>query len=172
VVANLAAITWQAHVSNRALQRQVERLLHVVGDVPSLPLDEQSVVALHIKTEDALEEPELFRIASDWQKTLDWGRAFYAMGEEYFEAVAKHTKTEEPWRPYLLLGQGICTAVPEHQDPELKEARRYFDIGRRFMRQAAYFYVRNTYGSRTAGQIFPDARDDIIEKVIQMAFPD
>lgn len=165
----LAGIAYQAHVSMRSLERQVERLMHVVGaTVPTLPTDEASVVALHIKAEDHLAEDPLILSA---QEVLEWGKVFYNMGEEYFEVVLRHTGDQEPWKKYLDLASRIYENAPQaHVDAEREEAYKYFAIGRRFMRQAAYFYVHTYYGRNTASQMFPETKSDIDERVIQMAF--
>jgi len=44
-------------------------------------------------------------------------------------------------------------------------------VGRRFMRQAAYFYVRRQHGTHPANRMFREVEGGLNYKILSIAFP-
>lgn len=163
-LAEIAAIARQAFVTTRALEREVERLRSFIGVRRAMPrLDPESVVAKHTEVEEALNLERFFQADEIW----NWACFFYGIGEEYFEAVAEHTSEKtEPWQPYLNLSERIIQVMPPSIiDAQLQEAYGYFAVARQALKTSAYFYIRNKYGQRMAGKLFPEAGDELVAPV-------
>lgn len=164
----LAAIARRAHVASRSLERVVRRINAAVGaDIPMADLSQDGVLSTYVKVEAALEE---YRVRSADEVT-EWSRLFFSIGEEYFGAVEQHTGDPEPWKKFLDLAARIRKEAPEtFADAELRTAYDYFAVGARFMRQAAYFYVRNRYGLPVSNKLFPETSDDLVAPILAMAY--
>jgi hypothetical protein len=167
-LSDLAGIARSADFRVTALQRQVDRLLEVLGaDIPTLTCSETEVLALYSEMQELARTPNL-PITSEF--VFHWARIFYAIGEEYFAAIAHFTAASEPWVEPLKLATKIFEQKPQFHDPELDAAYRYLLLGRRFMRQAAYFYVREQHGTRHAHQLFKEVTGDLNTKILSVVF--
>jgi hypothetical protein len=167
-IAELASIARRAYVSSRSLERVVRRINTIMGaNIPIPNLGKEEILETYLKIEQALEDDHV--LTAD--EVTEWARVFYAAGEEYFEAVAEHTASPEPWKNFLALASKLKKEAPTYTaDSELTIAFNYIAVATRFMRQAAYFYVRNKHGLRVAGRMFPETADDIVAPVLAMAF--
>lgn len=167
-IAEIAALAKMATLRVGALERQLARLMETVGaDIPSLDFSEAGVLKLRADMESllSLEYPNITA-----ELVFDWARNFYVMGEEYFAAVEQHTADREPWiLPFRTVAK-LLAAKPQLHDPELDTAYRYLQLGRRFMRQAAYFYVRQQHGTRTAHRLFREVDGDVNHRILSMVF--
>lgn len=163
----LIAMARRAHVASRSLERSVRRISAAIGaDVPLPDLSRGAVLSTYLKVEDALKEHRFREV----NEVTEWSRLFLSAGEEYFEAVEQHTGDPEPWKKYLDLAAKIRKEAPVSiADAEMTVAYNYFAMASRFMRQAAYFYVRNRHGLPTANKLFPETSDDIVAPVLMMA---
>lgn len=166
-IPKLMAIARRAHIASRSLERVVRRINAATGaNVPIADLSKEAVVATYLQVEEALEE---YKVRSPEEITR-WSRVFLAAGEEYFEAVAQHTGDQQPWKKFLDLAVRIRKEAPVTiADTELSTAYGYFAAAARFMRQAAYFYVRNHHGLPVASSLFPETADDLVAPVLLMA---
>lgn len=169
--AEIAAMAQQNRARVTRLERVVNRLLGVIGaDTPTLKLDRQSVISMHLTVEDALELPVYTS-----KEVLDWSKIFYSIGEEYFEEVANIFNTPEPWKPYLELAKRMAKKAPFRQmevDIEVKATYNYLKLATRFVRQAAFFYVRGKSGSREAYRTFPESTGDPHEDILSITVLD
>lgn len=164
----VAAMAKMADFRIEALQRQVERLLEVIGaDIPTLDCTEAAVLML---SSEIYELDQNQHLSIDSNFVFHWARIFYAMGEEYFAALSYYTAEPEPWVRPLRFATKIFEQKPQLHDPELDTAYRYLLLGRRFMRQAAYFYVREQHGTRRAHQLFREVTGDINTKILSVVF--
>jgi hypothetical protein len=134
-----------------------------------LSTDPNDVLSRYAEVEILLAE-ELLPL-SDVSFIVKWSRVFYAMGEEQFDLIAAHTADPEPWAKPMKLATRMFEEKPKHHDLELDHAYRYLLFGRRFMRQAAYFYVRRQYGTHPANRMFKEVTGGFSYKILSMAFP-
>jgi hypothetical protein len=93
------------------------------------------------------------------------------MGEEQFQLIQDHAADPEPWHKILKLATRMFMEQPRHQDPELEQAYRHLLVGRRFMRQAAYFYVRAQHGYNQASRLFREVKGGVSHAILSTAFP-
>jgi DNA-binding transcriptional MerR regulator len=167
----LAAQVQRTDIRSRRTERLQQHLFSVIGaDVPLLKLDRESVIAMHLKVQDALELPVFTQ-----NEVLEWAKTFYSMGEEYFETVGSIIETDDPWKPYTDLAKKIALMAPFREmeaDVEVKAVYNYLKIATRFMRQAAFFYVRARYGERSAYRTFPESTGDAHEDILALAVMD
>lgn len=152
------------------LERQLDRLTEFFGiDVPVLSTEYDDVLAQYAEVESLLREEML--PLSDVRFVIQWSRRFYAMGEEQFQLISDYTADPEPWSKILKLATKMFSEKPRHQDPELEQAYRHLLVGRRFMRQAAYFYVRRQHGYDKASRLFKEVKGGTSYAILSTAFP-
>jgi phage terminase Nu1 subunit (DNA packaging protein) len=163
-----ALMAKQAFAEVRAMRSEFERLKFGMGlRIQGLDFSELGVQEVLAKIEHALTEiPRALTPFEVWQ----WARLFYSIGEEYFEIVEQHTGDKEPWKNFLALGQKLVKEAPRFYDKEIEMAYGFLALSRTIMRQAAFFYVRNKYGRRVSGKMFPETADEIVSPVILMAY--
>jgi hypothetical protein len=169
-LAEVGALAKMASVRTAGLSRQMERLMEFLGvDVPVLDLTEPAVLQLYAELESilALESIPVTPIF-----VHVWAKKFYAMGEEVFERIGECTGDDEPWKKPLDLATRLFREKPVGDDLELETAYRYLLVGRRFMRQAAYFYVRQQHGTRTAHRLFQEVEGDLNYRILSVVMPD
>jgi hypothetical protein len=163
-------IARESALETRALRREVERMRFVLGlDVPNIPTDRDTVVALLLKAEDALLDPP----SNDHEYLLGWAKTFHGLSDAHFEAIAFHTKAKEPWRPFLSLAKKLCTEEDtffSRADIELASIYRMLAATHRHLRQTAYFYIRDLNGKTYAAKLLPEVKGCPHEDVIAMAF--
>jgi hypothetical protein len=168
-LAEVAALAKIASIHTAGLTRQVERLTEFLGvDVPVLDLRDDAILRLYAEIEYLLEYEELPITA---QFIMLWGKRFYAMGEEVFEQIERVTGDREPWKKPLDLATKMFLEREETKDFELETAYRYMLVGRRFMRQAAYFHIRAKLGARIAHHLFKEVEGDINHKILAVLTP-
>ena len=166
----IAGIAKIAAARISTLERQVNRLTELIGvDIPVLSTDSEDVIRSYAEVEVLLDQQEL--PVSDVAFIVLWSRRFYATGEEQFQLIADHTADPEPWAKVLKLATRMLMEKPKHQDIELEHAYRYLLVGRRFMRQAAYFYIREKHGSQIANRMFREVEGGLNYKILSIAFP-
>jgi hypothetical protein len=167
-LAEVAARAARAEMTAYRLERQVTKLLNVIGaDIPSADIGKEAVVALHLKVEDELSETR----TPDISDIMSWAQTFYSLSEEYFLVVAREFETEEPWARYLELSNKLLRKTPYEKlrsDIEFSTAYNYLEMARRAMRQTMFFYVRTTSNKRMAHRLFPESLNDIHEDVLSM----
>jgi hypothetical protein len=167
-LADVAALAKNSSIRTSVLERQLGRLTELLGlNVPVLGTSEPAIVRLYaeIETELSTEHPNI-----TVESTMRWAQRFYAMGEEVFEAIALHTADPEPWQKPLRLATRLLQLKPRLRNPELDVAYQHLQVGRRFMRQAAYFYVRTQHGTRIAHRLFREVEGDINQQILSMVF--
>ena len=167
-LAEVAARAARAEMTAYRLERQVARLIDVIGaNIPSADLSRDAVVALHLKVEDELKS----RCVPTVEDLMYWAQTFQSLSEEYFHMVAKEFETEEPWSFYLQLSNQLLKRTPNgllKKDLELSTAYNYLEMTRRGMRQVMFFYVRTTANKRFAHRLFPESLGDVHEDVLAM----
>lgn len=169
-VAEIAALAKTATARVMTLERQLNRLNEFLGlDIPALSCNPDDVVARYAEVEVLL-GTELLPL-SDVQFIVRWSRRFYAMGHEQFQLIADHTADPEPWAKILKLATRMFMEQPRHQDPDLEQAYRHLLVGRRFMRQAAYFYVRARHGYHVSNRLFREIQGGFDHAILSTAFP-
>jgi hypothetical protein len=165
----VAAMAKIANVHTAGLERQLERLMEFLGvDIPTIDLRDDAVLRLYAEVEHLLDFSEL---PVTPQFIMLWARRFYVTGEEVFEQVERVTGDAEPWQKFLDLSTRMFRDRPETKDMELESAYRFLLVGRRFMRQAAYFYVRSKHGTRLAHHLFKEVEGDINHKILTVLMP-
>jgi helix-turn-helix protein len=157
-------------IETRALRRELDRVKFLLGiDIPSLPTDRDTLVALLLRAEDAIRE----LATQNPHELLGWARVLYAIGEAHLEAITYHTGQQEPWRVFLNLGRHLCLGQDFQRtiyDGELHNIYLLLNAGLRRARQAAYFHVRSLNGKTKAEEMFPEAKNCVHESVIAMSF--
>lgn len=166
----VAALAKMASIRTAGLSRQMERLMEFLGvDIPVLELTEPAVLQLYAEIESIL-ELEAIPVTPIFIHV--WAKKFYAMGEEVFERIEECTGDSEPWKKPLDLATRLFKEKPSGNDIELETAYRYLLVGRRFMRQAAYFHVRSQHGTRTAHRLFQEVEGDLNYRILSVVMPD
>ncbi len=142
----------QAFAMARQLERRVELLENFLGRMTwPLETDEESVVALYARAQDAQQEPDT-SIAG----VMDWARTFIAMGDEYLDLTEAFTGDENCWKVFKDLSDIMIFAVPRDRinfDRELEAAYGYLDVGRRHLQTMSFFYIRNRFGNHVAKEL-------------------
>lgn len=166
----VAALAKIANIHTAGLSRQLERLTEFLGvDIPVIDIRPDAIIRLYSEIEYLLEVTEL---PVTPQFILLWARRFYATGEEVFEQLQSCTGDPEPWQKPLALATRMFRERTETDDYELETAYRHLLIGRRFMRQSAYFYVRTQHGTRIAHQLFREIEGDLTHKILTVLTPE
>lgn len=169
-LSEVAALAKMSNVRTAGLSRQMERLTEFLGvDIPVLDLTEPAVLQLYAEIESVL---DLEIIPATPIFIHVWAKKFYAMGEEVFAQLEECTGDNEPWKKPLDLATRLFREKPVGDDLELETAYRYLLVGRRFMRQAAYFYVRQQHGTRTAHRLFQEVEGDLNYRILSIVMPD
>jgi hypothetical protein len=165
-----------AHMARRAFMRMqtMERTLQVLLrgfglDGEMLSTQEDDVVELYSKV-----DRDLLRDTISYEEVVEWARVFCKMNEENLAFIEKYTADHEPWKKLMDLGTklrspGIYPATITRE--ELRCVDGVLSLGRRNLRQAAYFYIRNIHGKRFAQTLFPDTgsiQDEVIELASMM----
>ncbi len=165
-----AILAKQALAETRSIRSEFEKLKYSMGlRVQGLDFTPLAIEETYAKVEHALGlAPYAYTANEIWE----WARLFYAIGEEYFDVVGEHVDTKEPWKVFLDLGAKLIREAPRFYDKEIELAYGFLALGRTTMRQAAYFYVRNKYGKRVSGKMFPETADDLVSPVLLMAYQD
>jgi len=151
---------------------QLERQLHYLSvvlqvDIPSADLAADAVKSRHIKAQDTVG-----RRQHTTEEVFEWARFFYAVGEEYFDAILQHVGDTEPWQLLLKTANHLmtcCTPKLVAKDTEARAAFQYLDAARRNLYHAAYFYVRRSYGARASNALFPHATGNINAELSALA---
>ena len=164
----VASIAQQALITCRMLERTVDRMRGLIGMCPLPDFSKDAILEKYNQAQDALQSELPF----DVDEVVEWSHFFQNVGEEYFELVEKHTGDGSPWNYFLKLASKMRKEAPEYTDRETQVAYDCLAVASTFMRQSAYFYIRNKYGKRTAAKICPETADDIASPVLAMAFPD
>lgn len=169
-IAEVAALAKIANIHTAGLSRQLERLTEFLGlDIPVTDIRDDAILRLYSEVEYLLDFEEL---PITPQFILHWARRFYAMGEEVFEQLERCTGDREPWKKPIDLATRMFRERTETQDNELEMAYRHLLVGRRFMRQAAYFYVRQQHGTRVAHQLFKEVEGELSHKILSVIMPE
>lgn len=167
--AQLAVMAKQADMRARGLERAVRQLLHVLhADVPLQDLSEEAVKALHLRMQEALQNP----LQPTTEELHEWGRTFFGIGEEVLEAIELHVHDGEPWWLPLALSKRFLSEAPRdlvEKDPETRAAYQYLTMAQRTMREASYFYVRHKHGSRSASELFPHSTGQVHKELSALA---
>lgn len=165
----IALMAKKAHMSAIRSERIVDRLIALLEfDYPIISLDKADVVSLHIRTEDALKQVTSYSL----KEVTEWTRVFLAIGEEYFEAIAEYTKSEEPWEPYVKLAQKISLDAPREDILHDREVRIIYGClskARTSVRQTAFFYIQSKFGMSIARRLFPESKADVHEDILSIA---
>lgn len=171
-LAQLATIARQAYVASRQSERLLKRLMYFVGvDLPQISHKPEDVYSLYIRVEDALEDEGELKP----EKIMQWARIFYAIGEEYLWLIEQIVEDVEPWKKLLDLSQKMSREAPRGEfaaNKEVMTAYGFLESGRRNLRNVSFFYIRNRHGDQAASLAFPTSQGDIIERQINIAFPD
>jgi hypothetical protein len=104
-----------------------------------------------------------------------WARTLHAVDEEYLDRVRTVTEDEQPWQKLMSAAQELCRRAPTGKfeaDRELAQACGYVEAARRNLRNVCYFYVRTRRGARKAELAFPNARQDVHERVLSLVYPE
>lgn len=151
-------------------ERRLEEISAVLGfQAMPLNLEEQEVVALFIRVQDALDKEG----PPSAEEVRGWAKLFLQITEEYFRVVALHTASAEPWKPFMLLGEKLAEEAPRKQfatDPALASSYSFLEVARRHLRHTAYFYLRNGQGAPTANKRLPNVEGGIDELMIGLLF--
>lgn len=155
----------QSLALSRMLERRMKMLETLIGSrAEGLPTDEENVLSLYAEAEDDLDEPP-----TSMKRVLYWAKIFTAIGEEFFDLLEAYTDSGQAWRSFVDLGVAISKSAPAEKfevSPDLEAAYRYFEVGRNNLRNAAFLYVRNRYGSRTANKVFEEAVGNVHEEIL------
>jgi len=150
-VKKLSSRVAQTNALGRSLERRVELLEKMLNRRAwPLPTDEESVIALYARAQDEQEKP-----AKRVSDIIEWARILVAMGEEYLDLTEAFTGDTECWKAFSHLVDIMLIEAPIERlnfDRELEGAYGYLDVGRRNLRAAAFFFIRNRYGSHVANQ--------------------
>jgi hypothetical protein len=150
--------------------RRLDELSSILGlQGTSLSLEENEVVALFIKTQDALKED----CAPTASEIREWAKVFLRISEEYLRVVVLHTAAPEPWKPFMLLGEKLAEEAPREKfskDDLLTASYGFLEVARRHLRHVAYFYIRNERGAPTANKKFPNVEGGVDELMIGLLF--
>ena len=167
---NLIIEARRSVIEARAMRHELDHYKAVLGiNTPILRLDRDSVVAVAFRAEDDLKtDRQLTK-----EELLAWARTLHAVHEPYLEAIELYLNTKEPWRGILNLARKLCVEQPmelTQQDKELENIYALLHAGLRIARQAAYFYVRERHGNRTALRLFPEAKHSVHEDVLLLSY--
>ncbi len=157
----------QAHCLSRSTAERLDKLCRFLGlENNRLPYDEDSVVALHCKALDLLDEKD---ITLETEAILEWATALNAFDESYLRVVVQHTFSKEPWAPYLQLANVLMARQPASSENNVRFAYACLDSARKHLRYVAYFYARAAQGVRAADEAFADTVDD---EIVAQLYPD
>lgn len=163
--AKVSRLAVRAYACSRTLERRMELLEQVVGArLPPLPVDEEEVLALYAQARDDLEKPP-----ADIAAILAWTRVFIAAGEEFFDTLEAYTGDEEAWMVFFDLARTLEERMPREQfaiDKELETVNGYLMVGRKNLRVAIFFHIRNKLGPQAANRLFHSTAVDIHEDVL------
>lgn len=152
-------------------ERKLDELCLLLGLKNNrLEFDEESVISLHIKTEEVLNELELHLSG---QEIFKWAQIFICFSEEYLRTVEQFTDQEDPWELYLNLARRLCEEAPIEQfayDKSLQTIYGYLEISRKHLRQVSYFYMRSRNTIKETLTKFPDMEGGIDEVMISLLY--
>lgn len=150
-IKKLSSRVAQTSALTRSLERRVELLETMLSRRAwPLPSDEEAVIALYTRAQDEQQDPA--KAISD---IMEWARVLVAMGEEYLDLTEAFTGDTECWKAFSHMVDIMLINAPVKRfnfDRELEAAYGYLDVGRRNFRAAAFFFIRNRYGSQVANQ--------------------
>ena len=165
----VAAAATRSELAALRLEKKLDMLCSMLGaNIPCADVSVDAVVALHLKVQDTY---NLSGVVPTLGDVIHWAKIFQSLSEQYFHVVSSQFLTDEPWAPYIdLVNKMISTAPWKHinRDVELRFAYDLLDLGRRTMRQTAFFYVCRTANKRLAHQMFPESLGDVHEDVLAM----
>lgn len=153
-ITDVAETAAQAFAAARVSQRKLEVLESILGlKTPSIPLNTESVQALHLEAEE-----DLKLVINGAEKVNYWANKFFAMCEEYLEWATKVTGDENAWEVYLRLSQRLLENEDFQSaafDPMENMAYRRLQASRKQLRQAIFTYMLQKYGKQQAFKVFP-----------------
>jgi excisionase family DNA binding protein len=158
-----ASAALQALALSRSTAHRLDELYTFLGLKSGLlPVDDDSVMALHIQVQmrlhssfEEVEPPEL----------MDWAYKLNAIDENYLALVEGVTAAPHPWASYLTLIEKIILEAsrgPLSSYPAHRHAMGFLIAARNNLRNVSYFYLRTKKGERAADQTFPDDLDEEI----------
>ena len=167
---DVAMMAQRAEISSRRTERVVRQLLDTFDFGQGLlSLEPSDVIALYLRVEAEL---EMYNPYNNAREIAGWACTFNMIGEEYFEVVAIHTGSDEPWRPYTSLAAKMLKEAPREEmrtDNALRLAFECLHKARKDMCIAGYNYVRKHHGKVLALRAFPDAKGDVHEDILNIA---
>lgn len=167
-IANLAQ---QAYAKATAAEKRAADLYDLLGfNNPALGKDEDEIVELFIKAEDALASMTNVISATEVRA---WAEAFYAMDEAYLGLVEHYTACTEPWHVYICLGQELrkkMTLDVVMGNPRLRQAQGYLNMAFEHLRNVSYHYCYIRHGREKARGVFAPTNKDTLEEVIHLMF--
>jgi DNA-binding transcriptional MerR regulator len=169
---DVAAMAQKAYAISRANEQKLKNVLHFLGlDVRALGTDEEDVKSFVLQAKDALADVPAKCVEARW--VYEWARQIYAVNEGYLRLIAGYIDTEEPWKNFMALLRRMMELAPLNlfgANKELESAYGYLEAAARSLRHAAYFYVRDQYGVRTADKSF-DIAEDYTAPILRILFP-
>lgn len=167
-IQSVAETASQAWAAARVMQRRIEIIEKAHGlNVMTLPIDEDSVRALHIEAED-----DLTRVINGAEKVNYWADRLFAICEDYIRRLVEVTRDENAWSVYLELSARMIRArdfKSSMYDPCETLAYKRLDAARVRLRIAVFVYVLQTHGKRDAFKIFPSEFQGAVHDVLTYA---
>ena len=155
-------------IEARCLRKELDMTRYALRlNLPVLSTERSEVTALVLQAEDALKKD----LQPSRDDLLKWARAFHGIHEAYLDLVELYVDTKEPWRGFIELGRMLCLRQPDGKlGRELEAIYALLHAGLRILRQSAFFYVRRKHGKTTAIRMFPEARENVHEDVLTLAY--
>ena len=151
-------------------ERRIDEVRSMLGmDIVPLSVEEQDVLLLYMKAQDARSEDR----QPGAEEITSWARTLLSITESYLRVVSLHTGDEDPWKDFMLLADKWLGDAPREQfstNRVLQAAYSLLEIGRRHLRQVAYFYSRSQHGRDAAGLKFPNVEGGVDEVLIGLLF--
>jgi len=166
----LAGLAYSAHLDVMRLERRLDQLVDALGfDLPTMKLDEESVMALYLKAQDALKKN------LTPQEVYDWIRTISTLGEEYFFALHRYTREDHPWKPFHQLIIKMLEAAPFEKltnDPEYKFLYKCLNAVRKAFRDVIIMYTQSKFENLTlTARMFPQIKGDLHETILALMEP-
>lgn len=163
-LAEIAAIAQRTAIQQMRLEKLVQQILQATGaDIPLIPVDRESVVALYLKAQDAQEQKRRHSV----QEVAEWAGIFSSLGEEHFVAIETYFGVEEPWKVFNLLSRRLYVEYPLalQDDPGALTVFRLLNVSRDRMRRTMWAYVATTHSRTLANKLFPKAQGDVHDDI-------
>ena len=164
----LGLVAIQARAIARDNAAKIRQLYTMFGaDYRNLSREESDVRDIYVRARKRAVENRRFEV----EEIMEWARVLMSIDEDYLVIINKLMQVHEPWRVFMDLAQAIWETARLSElrfDKEREAAFGFIGVGRRHMRNTAYFYVRNHEHVSIAKQKFPDSIQDYDQHIIDL----